>query len=172
MTLPWHARGLFAAFALKAARRRDEADTLLGEMARSVKSKKGMAFHPNAKLRRKILAIINDPKVGGEAAKIAKRHAYVATALLRLLEYARERGGVLAPAQFLWLRGADRALWYPLNNLGRQSFHTEAAGAIAHFQAEKAAGTPLLSPKVDNAVATIEEYTRHKHRSLVPSLVE
>jgi intracellular multiplication protein IcmP len=172
MSLPWHSKALFAAFALKIARKREEADDLLGEVARAVNPKKGMAFKPGPVLRRNIMKIIEDPKLGGEAAKIARQHAYVAPALLRLLAHARERGGVMAPAQFLWLRGADRALWYPLNNLGRQSFHTEAAGAIAHYLAEVTAGTPLLSPKVEKAVSTIEEYARHKQRSFMPVLAE
>jgi intracellular multiplication protein IcmP len=164
ISLPWHQKGLFAAFALKAARKREEADTLLGELAMAADPKKGMALALRPKLKRRIMAIINDPALGGAADKIAARHAYVAPAMMHLLEYARERGGVLAPASFLWLRGADRALWYPLNNMGRQSFHTEAAGAIAHLNAEKAARTPLFSPKVMAAVDTLEGETHGRAR--------
>ena len=165
LDLPWHQKGLFAAFALKAARKRDEADKLLGELAMAANPKKGMALALNSKLKRQIIAIIRDPRIGGSAEKIAMRHAYVAPAMMRLLEYSRERGGVLAPATFLWLRGADRALWYPLNNMGRQSFHIEAAGAIAHLNAEKAARSPLFSPKVQSAVDTLEGETRSRDHS-------
>ncbi len=165
MDLPWHQKGLFAAFALKAARKRDDADKLLGELAMAANPKKQMALALNGRLKRQIIAIIRDPKIGGSAEKIAARHAYVAPAMMRLLEYSRERGGVLAPATFLWLRGADRALWYPLNNMGRQSFHIEAAGAIAHLSAEKAARSPLFSPKVQAAVDTLEMETRTRDHS-------
>jgi intracellular multiplication protein IcmP len=165
LALPWHQKGLFAAFALKVARKRAEADTLLGELAMAANPKQGMSLSLSRSLQRKIMTIIRDPAVGGAAENIAAKHAYVAPALMHLLEYARERGGVLAPASFLWLRGAERALWYPLNNMGRQSFHTEAAGAIAHLNAEKAANTPLFSPKVMAAVDTLEMETHGKGRS-------
>ena len=169
--LPLHGKALFAAFALKAARKREEADDLLGRVALSVDGKNGMAFKPSAALRSEIQKIVNDPKIGGEAEKIAAQHAYVGPAMMRLLAYCRERGGVLAPAQFLWLRGANRRLWYPLNNVGRQSYHCEAAGAMAHYQAEKAAGTPLLSPKVATAVASLNEYD-HRRSRLLPGIAE
>ena len=142
--LPFHAKALFAVFALKMARKRDEADTLLGELAVAADPKLGMALRPSTALRRKIDSIINDPKLGGEAAKLARQHAYVSSAMLRVLQASRVNGGVLAPAQFLWLRGANRPLWYALNNLGRQSFHTEGAGSIAHYFAEIGAGAALL----------------------------
>ncbi len=74
------------------------------------------------------------------------------------LRYARFQGGVLAPAQFLWLRAVDRALWYPLNNLGRRSFHTEGAGAMAHFMAEQNAKKPLVVPRIDTAIITLNQY--------------
>ena len=63
--------------------------------------------------------------------------------MVRALWYARSEGGVLAPAQFLWLRGHDRALWYPLNNLGRKSFHIEAMGAMCQYKAEKRVSRPI-----------------------------
>ena len=170
-SLPWDARCLFAVFALKSARKRDEADELLGRLAVAANPRHGMALDLSAGLKRDIMKIVNDPKLGGEAAKITRKHAFVATALLGLLMHARTRGGVLAPAQFVWLRGAHRALWYPLNNLGRHSFHTEAAGAMAHFQAEIMAGTPLFSPKVGTAVDTLEEFVNKKSRGL-PALVD
>ncbi len=169
--LPFHVKALFAVFALKAARQREEADKLLGELALCADPKSDMALRPTATLRKEIDRIVKDPKLGGEAAKVTANHAFVTTAMLRLLGYSRDRGGVLAPAQFLWLRGANRALWYPLNNLGRQSFHAEAAGAISHYMAERAAGTPLLSPKVTQAVMSLNEYDHRLSRSL-PGLAE
>jgi intracellular multiplication protein IcmP len=168
--LPFHAKALYAVFALKSARMRDEADKLLGELSLCADPKMGMALRPSKALRREVDRIIADPKLGGEAIKVTRNHAYVTTALMHLLKYSRDRGGVLAPAQFLWLRGANRALWYPLNNVGRQSFHVEAAGAIAHFGAEEAAGAALISPKVEAAVASLSVFDVHTGQTL-PSVV-
>jgi intracellular multiplication protein IcmP len=152
-------RALFAVCALKIARKREPADTLLGRLAQAIEIKGGMRFKPDLALRREIDRIIRDPGLGGAAEQVAARHAFVTPAMLHVLAHARDRGGVLAPAQFLWLRGVNRALWYPLNNLGRRAFHSEAAGAMAHYEAELAANRPLLTPKVKNAVDALEKYS-------------
>ena len=78
--------------------------------------------------------------------------------MVGVLRWGRYIGGLLAPAAFIWLRGEDRALWYPLNNLGRRSYHSEAAGAMAHFMAELAAKKPLPIPRVETALITINQY--------------
>ena len=77
---------------------------------------------------------------------------------MRALATARDEGGVLAPAQFVWLRAYNRALWYPMNNLGRQSFHMEALGAMSHYRAEKITQRPVPVPKLGDAIETIVEY--------------
>ena len=74
-------------------------------------------------------------------------------------------GGVLAPAQFLWVRGADRNLWYPLNNQGRRSFHTEGAGAMAHFMAELNAKKPLPMARLDTAIMSLNQYFNPTERT-------
>ena len=157
--LPLAGRALFAVCALKIARKRDPADMLLGRLAQAVETKGGMRFKPDLALRREIDQIIRDPALGGVAEQVAIRHAFATPAMLHVLSHARDRGGVLAPAQFVWLRGVNRSLWYPLNNLGRRAFHPEAAGAMAHFEAELAANRPLLTPKVKNAVDALEKYS-------------
>ena len=100
----------------------------------------------------------------------ANRHAYVTTAMLRALQYARSEGGVMAPAQFVWMRAHDRLLWYPLNNLGRQSFHTEAMGAMAHFKSERLTQRPIPTPKVDYAVESISDYMQSIDARPIPEL--
>jgi intracellular multiplication protein IcmP len=90
---------------------------------------------------------------------------------LRALAYAREEGGVLAPATFVWLRAYDRMLWYPLNNLGRQAFHMEAVGAMCHYKAEKLANRPIVRPKVDGAVETLTEYMKSYKAKEIPPRV-
>ncbi|MEJ0061721.1 MAG: hypothetical protein WDO70_00585 [Alphaproteobacteria bacterium] len=164
--LPPHLRALYAAFALKGIQKRTESDDLLSEIAVCWSAKTG--FHMPLKLAKKIDEIIGDPEVGGKALQIASKHAYTTTALLGVLRWGRTMGGVLAPATFLWLRGMDRNLWYPLNNLGRRSFHSEAAGAMAHFMAEQAAKKPLPIPRIDTALITINQYLANNQVEIPP----
>jgi intracellular multiplication protein IcmP len=89
---------------------------------------------------------------------------------MRALTTAREEGGVLAPAQFVWLRAHDRTLWYPLNNLGRQSLHMEAIGAMAHYKAEKLVSRPIPRPKVEDAVKSTKEYIESTKARTLPQL--
>ena len=49
---------------------------------------------------------------------VADRHAYTAPALMSVLTLARAEAGVLAPAQFAFLKLVDRPLWYALHSLG------------------------------------------------------
>lgn len=153
---PIHIQALYAACALKGAQKREESDAMLGQLAQAWSPKNGFAIPGD--LMQKVRSIIKDPKAGGLAAEAARQHAYRTTAMLEVLRWARNNGGVLAPAQFLWMRGADRALWYPLNNLGRRSFHIEGAGAMAHYMAEKNAKKPLPIPRIDTAIVTLNQY--------------
>ena len=72
---------------------------------------------------------------------VAERHAWETTAMIAMLSAARKDRGVLASASFLWLKREDRGLWYALNNAGNAAIMVEAAGALAHFRAERQIGT-------------------------------
>lgn len=168
-SLPPYAQGLYAAFALKNVKKRKESDELLGEIAKNWTIETGLVM-PGSLLA-SIKKWIDDKEVGGEAAKIVSKHAYVATALLGLLKQARISGGVLAPATFLWLRAVDRNLWYPLNNLGRQSFHVEASGAISHFMGELSAGKALVVPRLEQAIDAMNAYLAEQ-KPTIPKLEE
>ena len=155
LKLPIHAQGLYAAFALRHARKRKDSEELLGEMALHWTPENGLQLP--SKLKSRIRKIINDPKLGGALLKHADKHAYATTALLRCLSRAREEGGVLAPASFIWLRGEDRVLWYPMNNLGRRAYHAEAVGALVHYTNELIAGQKIPTPRFDEVIKGIEE---------------
>jgi intracellular multiplication protein IcmP len=81
---------------------------------------------------------------------------------MALLNEARLKAGVLAPAQFVWLKLVDRRLWYALHSLGFETdgfgryLHPnpriEAAGARDHWVAERIAGRPLLKPEIERAL--------------------
>ncbi len=161
---------LLAAFALKSARKRDEADNMLGRIAICWDGKKGLQLGRDKSLLKEARKILANKELSGNIIAKANNHAFTTTAMLRALQYAREEGGVLAPAQFVWLRAHDRTLWYPLNNLGRQSFNTEAIGAMSHFKAERLTGRPIPTPKIDNAVDTIAEYMTSLSARPIPEL--
>lgn len=166
--LPLHMQGLFAAFALKHVRKRKDSEELFNQLALSWSADGG--FKPSAKVRSRIAQVIKDPKIGGALQKYADQHAYVTTAMLRSLARAREEGGVIAPAIFLWLRGHDRTLWYPLNNLGRKSFHAEAAGAMVHYTHEIIAGQKIPTPRFEEVIKNIELYLKSGVGHAIPPL--
>ncbi len=155
---PPYVQALFVAFAMKANGLRKESDTFLAELSKCWDPKRGMRL--SREVRKTIRDHIDNPATGRVMAKIALQHAYTTTALLRLLNVAREQGGVLAPAQFLWLRAVDRNIWYPLNNLGRGAIHIEAAAGIAHYRAEKSANKPIPNPKVQPAIQGLTDYLK------------
>jgi intracellular multiplication protein IcmP len=159
-------QGLLAAFAAKGAQKREESDELLGRLALAWSPDGG--FRMDSKLAADVAKILRDPDMGGRIKAISDQYAWRTTAMLGVLRWARANGGVLAPAQFVWVRAQDRALWYPLNNLGRRSFHSEGAGAMAHFMAEEAAKKPLPIPRVDTAIVTLNTYLHDPDKKTIP----
>lgn len=168
MHLAPHRQVLLAAFCLKSVRKRAEADSLLGRLAASWSYERGLNI-PSALLR-EARKILRNRDLAGNILSLCNQHAYENTALLRGLATAREEGGVLAPAQFVWLRAHDRVLWYPLNNLGRQAFHIEALGAICHYKAEKITSRPIPRPKIEDAVTAITDYMSSGKARPIPPL--
>lgn len=165
--LPDHLYCLAAAFALKGARKRDESDELLGAIAACWTPETNLRL--TATVRATATKALTDRKLVEPLLEVMSRHAYVATAMIGALAWARHEGGVLAPAQFVWLRGEHREMWYPLNNAGRRSFHSEAAGAMAHYQAELEAARPLTMPRLDGAVVAMVQYLSET-RARIPDL--
>lgn len=161
---------LLAAFCLKAARKRADSDQMLGRLAKCWSATSGLDLGKDKKLLKEAKNILADKKLAGKTLAVTNQHAFETTALIRALAFAREEGGVLAPAQFVWLRAHDRTLWYPLNNIGRQSFHMEALGAMAHYKAEKITQRPIPVPKVGHAVETITKYMKTSKARPIPQL--
>lgn len=165
-----HKQILLAAFCLKASRKRKEADEMLGRLAECWDFKTSLKVSRDRSLLHEARKILKNKDLAGKTLAVCNQHAFETTALLRALLMARQEGGVLAPAQFLWLRAYDRILWYPLNNLGRQAFHMEALGAMSHFKAERLTQRPIPKPKVDNAVISIAKYMKSPRARPVPQL--
>ncbi len=165
-SLPLHMKTLLAGFILRGAQKREESEAFLGRIAECWTPEKG--FRPTQEIIAEVKKILKDPELGGRVVPIMDQHAWRTTAMLGALRWARNNGGVLAPAAFLWLRPEDRALWYPLNNLGRRAYHSEGAGAIAHFMAETSAKKPLPIPRVDTAVVTLNTYLHDPDKRSIP----
>jgi intracellular multiplication protein IcmP len=112
------------------------------------------------KIEALIAPYLNNEKIMKPFEEEAGNHAYTAPALMRALKWARESGGVLASAQFTWLKEIDRSLWYPLNNVGRRAFHTEASGAISHYFYEISNRKPMHEPHMEKALMGLEDYLK------------
>lgn len=168
--MPPHKQVLLAAFCLKASRKRRDADDLLGRLAKCWSIEDGLSLKKDKSILRDAQKIMADKKLSEKVLKNCGQHGFENTAMLRGLATAREEGGVLAPAQFVWLRAFDRVLWYPLNNLGRQSYHMEALGALAHYKAERLTRRPIPRAKVQEAVNSITKYLKSGRARPIPPL--
>ena len=168
---------LFVAFALHHAERRQDAIELLNAASASLSSidtdrvdgpELPLTFP--AELVAYVAGLLSDPEVFSEALRIAAVHAFTATALMTLLNAARIQHGVLAPAQFAWLKLVDRSLWYALHSLGFETegvgryLHpaprVEALGPRDHWAIECAAGEPVFQPDLARAMAAVRESTQ------------
>lgn len=161
---------LLAAFCLKASRKRNQSDDLLGRLTRCWSHDKGLDLSLDKSLLKQARKILKTKELASITLKRCNQHAWQTTAMIRGLLSAREEGGVLSPSQFVWLRGHDRNLWYSLNNLGRQSYHMEAIGAMAHYRVEKRAQRPIPKRKVHEAVESIVTYMDASEARPIPTL--
>lgn len=142
-----HIKALLAIFAAKANHDTDLANKLLDQISASSGSGKlnfsGIEealnkYYPSKVVQRGIA-----------------HHAYLLTVMATMLELART-DGVMASAEFLWLKPIDRPLWYMLNSVGRRVAVPEIAGAFAHWLAEKELKAPIRTPMVEAAVKAME----------------
>lgn len=145
--LPMHMQALFAIFAARANRDRKVSDKLLGQLSVSYADGK-LDF---SGVKETIAKYINSKEVQ----YVVRRHAYVLTMMSSMLELARA-DGVLAVAEFLWLKPVDRRLWYMLGSVGRQTPFVEVSGPFSHWLVEKKLKGPMRTPMIDSAVNALE----------------
>lgn len=146
--LPIHIKALVVIFLSRATGQRPLSNMLLSQIAASTASGK-LDF---SGVSEKLITFQNHNIVRW----LEKRYAYVTTFMASLLEIARS-DGVLASAEFLWLKPVDRRLWFILNAVGRQTAVIEVAGIFAHWKAEKKVKRALKTPMVKSAVDALEE---------------
>ena len=147
---PPHVLALFAAFASKAEHDTDSCNKLLRQIAASSGGENpALNFTGTYGLLEKHLKSMRIAKAVGP-------HAFLLPAMASLLELARE-DGVLAAAEFLWLKTVDRPLWYMLNSVGRRTAFPEVAGPFGHWVVEKRLRRPLQTAMVEEAINGLEE---------------
>lgn len=169
-----HVRTMFAILALFAARRREEAMDLLGDLAEAVPpgQDEGPEGPAHALAVPASVAIAADgwmwdPEIADPAERLAAGHAYTHTALMSLLCHARERSGVFNPGLFAFVQLIDRPLYMALDSLGAptpgqpwhrsaaQAPYAEALGAREHWSTEREVGQPVYVPVVGMATNAI-----------------
>jgi intracellular multiplication protein IcmP len=146
--LPIHIKAIAVICLARATGQRPIAKKLLSQIAASAASGKldftGVSDH---------LKTFRDHKI---ILWLEKRHAYMTSLMASLLEIGRS-DGVLASAEFLWLKPLDRRMWFMLNNVGRRTAFVEVAGAYSHWKAEQKVGRALKTPMVKGAVDALDE---------------
>ncbi len=167
-----HVRCMLAVMALHRAQKRNEAIELLGDLADSLPKGRGEGrAGPEAPLLfpKRVAAmadrVLEDAEIAQPALKTMSQHFFTTPGVMSALGEARLFGGVLAPAQFAFLKLVDRRLWYALHSLGFEvegpkahphpSQRVEAIGARDHWAAEHLAGRPIVVPTIDRAIAAI-----------------
>lgn len=142
-----YTKALYAVFLARLEHETDVARDYLGQLAQSA-AKGSMDYSQTNKLIKKY--------GNSKAAQLCmKKHGYIYTVMASMLELSR-LDGVLASADFLWLKPVDRRLWYVLNTVGRQVAPSEIAGIFAHWLAEKEMNRPLSVPMVQEAVKALD----------------
>jgi intracellular multiplication protein IcmP len=170
-------RSMLAVFALQGVQRREEAAALLGLLSEGLisgrapdaEAKAGAGPEAPLAFDVKTIAVADrvlaTREVAAWAFETMAKHHFTTPGLMSVLNEARLRSGIMAPAQFAFLRLVDRRLWYALHGLGFESDgplahphpsqRVEAIGARAHWAAERAVGTPIPTPEFDMAIAAI-----------------
>ena len=147
MAMPVHRRAIFAVFASRGCRDTEQANRLSSQLAHS--AAKGSLDCTGVDAL--CLRYLQNTRVQ----EILKKHAYEFTVFISMLLLARE-DGVLASADFLWVKPVDRRLWYVINNVGRQTPGVEVGGIFNHWYYEAALKRSLCTPRVDEAVKALE----------------
>jgi len=154
--LPFMIRALFAVFAAYIARDKANADILLDTMGRTFREKTAKQPHRMCLqgMEQQVLGAYADVPMVQE---VINKHHYITTVMSALLAEARGRSGILATADFIWLKAVDRRLHYALNQVGRRTSWVEATGIRSHLDAEEIAGQSIAIPQIDTAVAGLQE---------------
>ena len=92
-------------------------------------------------------------------------HAYANVLLLRVVGDAVAEGA-FPMGDLSWLKDLDRTAWYAVNAAGRPTCLVEAAGVVAHLNAERKAGRPLPEPRIDKAMAALSRHVARANQAM------
>lgn len=145
--MPPHRRAILATFLARGGRDTQKSQDMVAQLAHSAANGRLDCSGADALWKKHM----NNSQVKD----MLKSHGYEFTVFISALLFARE-DGVLASADFLWVKPLDRRLWFVINNVGRQTPSVEAAGIFSHWYHEKALKRPLNVPMVMNAVDALE----------------
>ncbi|MGC6403640.1 MAG: type IVB secretion system coupling complex protein DotM/IcmP [Candidatus Comchoanobacterales bacterium] len=141
--LPGYILALFAIFAAKSQHDSTGYRTLLKQIAASAKTGQ-LNFGGTREL---LIKHVRAPDIG----RAVGPHAYLYGVMASMLSLARQ-DGVLAVAEFIWLKPLDRPLWYMLSSVGRQTVFPEVAGPYSHWLVERRLRRPLVVPMIQCAI--------------------
>lgn len=158
---------LFGLFITKACRNSKEADALIKGLSDAYTSKNYGFLRDKwikAKLMKKADKLVDIAIKKYEEKEtvqnIINSHFYTKTVLSGLLEEAR-KDGVLATADFIWLKPINRSLWYMLNNIGRRASWIECAAPWSHYWSEKLLERKVANPMINEAVKALDDYLEY-----------
>lgn len=163
-----HEQALFALFCEAIFEEEDgfaSAEQLIDSLNYSARNKKHLPnFSLATPLYQKWLPQINTHP---DLKEMMRRHRYTRTLIYALMYETTDEGhyehtnkGVMNSAQFIWLKPVDRALWYPLNTVGRKVPFLESAAVFAQYSVESTAwknASIIMEPHIDAAIAGWEE---------------
>ncbi len=94
-------------------------------------------------------------KIENEARLILASSAFAITALMNGLVKARNLAGVIPASEFRWVRATSPNLWHALSNVGRRTVNAHCLASWSHLRAEKAAGTTIAQPQLDEGIDAV-----------------
>ncbi len=181
---PLYIRGLTGAFCALALGHRKAGESILDAMSTSFVEEQAIATHnkngvPQRDFPLNILnadawiqralksrpadASTSEDNLQSQLMAVLSRHdAFLTTWIAALLETARTHAGSVPPSEFIWLRPANRPLWYFLNSLGGNSCHTEGAGPWSHYRAENVLKRTIPTAVVDYSTRALQTAIEHE----------
>lgn len=96
-------------------------------------------------------------KGGKKWVEILNNHTDFNAAMMSLLAECRKKSGVMPTSWMSWLREPDRALFYSLNAVGRNTHYVEVAGIFSHWDAEVKEGRKIILPRVQETAHGLYE---------------
>lgn len=87
--------------------------------------------------------------------KLANNSLWLYVWLGVLLRTARLHGGSTPPNEFIWLRPANRELWYFLTAIGGNTVSPEGNAPWSHLLAEEVLGSAIPVPQVEEAASAL-----------------